>query len=145
MQINDIRFDANGGMMRVAAALVAASSIMATGVAPLHAERVVAPVSALLSSDSPPYGKNVLPARLRSADASGTLAEAAATIWMGPTLHNGLSRPVTRPPEPELAVLRGAARLVGSSRLSRSLPADPAPWRATDNTQATRGDVDTWG
>jgi tetratricopeptide (TPR) repeat protein len=33
-------------MMRVAAALVAASSIMASGVAPLHAERVVAPVSA---------------------------------------------------------------------------------------------------
>ncbi|GAA3200763.1 Hsp70 family protein [Dactylosporangium siamense] len=45
-----------------------------------------------------------------------------------PTLHNELSRPVTRPPEPELAVLRGAARLTGG-RSSRSLPADPAPWR----------------
>jgi hypothetical protein len=43
-------------------------------------------------------------------------------------LHHGLGRPVTRPPEPELAVLRGAARLAGE-RAGRALPADPAPWR----------------
>ncbi|GAA1508391.1 hypothetical protein GCM10009827_023260 [Dactylosporangium maewongense] len=43
-------------------------------------------------------------------------------------LHAGLGRPVTRPPEPELAVLRGAARLAGD-RGTRTLPADPAPWR----------------
>jgi hypothetical protein len=47
---------------------------------------------------------------------------------IGPALQAGLGRPVTRPPEPELAVLRGAARLAGD-RSGRALPADPAPWR----------------
>ncbi|MEV0127483.1 Hsp70 family protein [Dactylosporangium sp. NPDC050688] len=47
---------------------------------------------------------------------------------VGPALRQGLGRLVTRPPEPELAVLRGAARLAGG-REDRALPADPAPWR----------------
>lgn len=47
---------------------------------------------------------------------------------VGPALHAGLSRQITRPPEPELAVLRGAARLA-TVRAARALPADPAPWR----------------
>jgi len=46
VQKNSIRFGANGGLMRIAAALIAAPLVMIAGVAPLHAERVAAPVSA---------------------------------------------------------------------------------------------------
>ena len=46
MQKNSIRFGANGGLTRIAAALIAAPLVMIAGVAPLHAERVAAPVSA---------------------------------------------------------------------------------------------------
>lgn len=64
-------------------------------------------------------------------------ADVAAVLLVGgsahlpsvaPALRHGLNRPVTRPAEPELAVLRGAARLSGG-RAGRALPADPAPWR----------------
>ncbi|GAA2595609.1 hypothetical protein GCM10010399_27640 [Dactylosporangium fulvum] len=47
---------------------------------------------------------------------------------IGPALHNGIGRPVTRPAEPELAVLRGAAAWT-RARTGRAVPADPPPWR----------------
>lgn len=56
---------------------------------------------------------------------TGGCANLAAT---GPILHSGLGRPVTRPPEPELGVLRGAARwAIGLP--DRAVPADPPQWR----------------
>ncbi|WP_433052367.1 Hsp70 family protein [Dactylosporangium sp. CS-033363] len=47
---------------------------------------------------------------------------------LGQVLHNGLGRPVTRPADPELSVLRGAAAWV-RGRQSRAVPADPPTWR----------------
>ncbi|MET7417799.1 Hsp70 family protein [Dactylosporangium sp. NPDC005555] len=64
-------------------------------------------------------------------------ADVAAVVLVGgcahlpgvaPALQQGLGRAVTRPPEPELSVLRGAARMIGG-RDGRALPVDPAPWR----------------
>jgi hypothetical protein len=47
---------------------------------------------------------------------------------IGPALHNGLGRPVTRPADPDLAVLRGAAAWA-RARSARTVPADPPSWR----------------
>jgi molecular chaperone DnaK len=46
----------------------------------------------------------------------------------GQILHSGLGRPVTRPPEPEFGVLRGAARWA-LNLPDRAVPADPPRWR----------------
>ncbi len=46
VQKNSIRFGTNGALMRVGAVLIAAPLAMIAGALPLHAERVVAPVSA---------------------------------------------------------------------------------------------------
>jgi len=53
---------------------------------------------------------------------------AARLPAVGPVLHNGLGRPVTRPADPELAVLRGAAAWA-RARAERGVPADPPSWR----------------
>ncbi|MFI5913430.1 Hsp70 family protein [Dactylosporangium sp. NPDC051541] len=53
---------------------------------------------------------------------------AARLPGIGPALHNGLGRPVTRPADPELAVLRGAAAWA-RARPTRAVPADPPAWR----------------
>ncbi|GAA4248615.1 Hsp70 family protein [Dactylosporangium darangshiense] len=53
---------------------------------------------------------------------------AARLPGVGPVLHNGLGRPVTRPADPELAVLRGAAAWA-RARAERGVPADPPSWR----------------
>ncbi|GGM17746.1 Hsp70 family protein [Dactylosporangium sucinum] len=47
---------------------------------------------------------------------------------VGPVLHNGLGRPVTRPADPELAVLRGTAAWT-RARTDRAVPAEPPQWR----------------
>jgi hypothetical protein len=47
---------------------------------------------------------------------------------VGPVLHNGLNRPVTRPADPDLAVLRGVAAWA-RTRTARTVPADPPSWR----------------
>ncbi|MFG2038222.1 Hsp70 family protein [Dactylosporangium sp. NPDC048998] len=53
---------------------------------------------------------------------------AARLPGVGPALHVGLGRPVTRPADPEFAVMRGAAAWV-RARQSRAVPADPPSWR----------------
>jgi molecular chaperone DnaK len=57
---------------------------------------------------------------------------------VGPALHNGLGRPVTRPADPELAVLRGAAAWV-HSRQARAVVADPPSWRVEPLSWAVPG------
>jgi hypothetical protein len=47
---------------------------------------------------------------------------------IGQILHNDLGRPVTRPADPEFAVLRGAAAWA-RARVARAVPADPPTWR----------------
>ncbi|WP_432980246.1 Hsp70 family protein [Dactylosporangium sp. CA-233914] len=47
---------------------------------------------------------------------------------VGQVLHNGLGRPVTRPADPEFAVLRGVAAWA-RARSVRAVPADPPLWR----------------
>ncbi|MER7001790.1 Hsp70 family protein [Dactylosporangium sp. NPDC000555] len=53
---------------------------------------------------------------------------AARLPGVGPALHSGLGRPVTRPTDPELAVMRGAAAWARGHQ-SRAVPADPPSWR----------------
>ncbi|GAA2363972.1 Hsp70 family protein [Dactylosporangium salmoneum] len=53
---------------------------------------------------------------------------AARLPGIGAALHGGIGRPVTRPADPELAVLRGAAAWA-RARLARTVLADPPSWR----------------
>ncbi|MEU7867947.1 Hsp70 family protein [Dactylosporangium sp. NPDC049140] len=52
----------------------------------------------------------------------------ARLAGVGQILHTGLGVPVTRPADPELAVLRGAAAWVRALP-ARAVPADPPSWR----------------
>ncbi|GLK99551.1 Hsp70 family protein [Dactylosporangium matsuzakiense] len=63
---------------------------------------------------------------------------AARLPGIGPALHSGLGRPVTRPADPELAVLRGAAAWV-RSRPARTVPAEPPAWRVEPLTWTVPG------
>jgi hypothetical protein len=65
---------------------------------------------------------------------------------VGPVLHNGLGRPVTRPADPELGILRGAAAWT-KARLSRAVVADPPSWRVEPlswNVPGGRGRLVRW-
>ncbi|WP_432831849.1 Hsp70 family protein [Dactylosporangium sp. CA-092794] len=67
----------------------------------------------------------ITPAEVAAVLLVGGAARLAST---GPVLHNNLGRPVTRPADPELAILRGAAAWA-RARVSRAVPADPPSWR----------------